>query len=222
MAPAATQDDAIHSLLTQGGLQEVCDIPHTWHSTTTWSSLDYITISTNTPLTTHSPYWDTTPWKAHLSGHALLGVTITSFGKVHNSRRRTPFPRFRKDNEKEYAERVASLLDNFPPSPISFTKACIAIHLASSPRYTKQSVPATHSLHKTYQLLVAHLHQWEKHSHQPINPHPLIASEPLWDRVLLVQRIASLKDTINNKARKRATLRCALFRKRPPSGPTGY
>jgi hypothetical protein len=97
----ATQDDALH----------------TWSSTTTWSSSDHITILTNTPLTTHSPYRDITPWEARLSDHALRAVTITSFGKVHNSRRRTPFPRFRKDKEKEYAERVASLLDNSPPHP---------------------------------------------------------------------------------------------------------
>ena len=212
---AVTQDEALHSLLTQGGLREVCNIPHTWNSTTTWSSPDHITISTSTSLTTHSPYKDTTPWEAHISDHALLGATITSFGKAHNSRRRTPFPRFRKDREKEYADKVASLLGNSSPSPITFTKACISTHLAlaSSPRYTKQASPATHTLHKTYQLLVAHLHQWEAHSHQPIQPHPLIASEPIWDRYSLIQRIASLKDSINNKARKRATLRCALFRK---------
>ena len=89
---AHTQDNALTSLLTQGGLQDVCDIPHTWSSTTTWSSPDHITISDNTTFTTHSSYRDTTPWEAHFSDHALLGVTITSFGKVHNSRRRTPFP----------------------------------------------------------------------------------------------------------------------------------
>jgi hypothetical protein len=134
-ASAITQDDALHTLLTQGGLQEVCDIPHTWNSTTTWSSPYHTTILSTTPLTTHSSYRDTTPWEARLSDHALLGVTITSFGKVHNSRRRTPFPRFRKDREKEYAERVASLLENSSPSPISFTEACISTHLAlaSSP-----------------------------------------------------------------------------------------
>ena len=114
---ALKQDEALHSLLTQGGLQEVCDIPHTWNSSTTWSTSDHITISTNTSLTTHSAYRDTTPWEASLSDHALIGVTLTSFGKVHNSRRRTPFPRFRKDKETEYAEGVASLLVDTPPLP---------------------------------------------------------------------------------------------------------
>ena len=119
----------------------MCDIPHTWNSSTTWSTPDHITISNNTSFTTHSAYRDTTPWEASLSDHALIGVTLTSFGKIHNSRRRTPFPRFRKDKETEYAERVASLLVDTPPSPISFTEACITTHLvlASSPRYTKQS-----------------------------------------------------------------------------------
>ena len=60
---------------------------------------------------------------------------------------------------------------------------------------------------------MAHLHQWDRHTTQPIRPHPLIATEPLWDRDALLQRIASLKDNINNKARKRTTLRRALFRK---------
>ena len=126
----------------------MCDIPRTWSSATTWSSPDHITISANTTLTIHSPYRDTTPWEAHLSDHTLLGVTIISFGKVHNSRRRTPFPRFRKDKETEYAEKVAILLGDSPPSPISFTKACISTHLAlaSSPRYTKQSTPG-HTLY---------------------------------------------------------------------------
>jgi hypothetical protein len=37
--------------------------------------------------------------------------------------------------------------------------------------------------------------------------------EPLWDREVLAARILQLKNNINSKARKRATLRMALFRK---------
>ena len=110
------------------------------------------------------------------------------------------------------------MLADTPPLPYpSLMPASqhISTHLAlaSSPRYTKQSPPAAHSLHRTYQLLVAHLHQWESHNAQPIRPHPLIATEPLWDRDALIPRISSLKDTINNKARKRTTLGRALFHK---------
>ena len=41
----------------------------------------------------------------------------------------------------------------------------------------------------------------------------MIQGEPIWDREALVARISQLKYSINNKARKRATLRMALFRK---------
>jgi hypothetical protein len=41
----------------------------------------------------------------------------------------------------------------------------------------------------------------------------MIQGEPLWDREALVARISQLKCSINNKARKRATLRMAFFRK---------
>jgi hypothetical protein len=37
--------------------------------------------------------------------------------------------------------------------------------------------------------------------------------EPLWDREALATCILQLKNTINKKARKHATLRIALFRK---------
>jgi hypothetical protein len=66
---AVTQDDALHSLHKQGGLTDVCDMPHTWKSTTILSSPDHITMTTNTPLTTHSPYRDTAPWVACISDH---------------------------------------------------------------------------------------------------------------------------------------------------------
>ena len=214
-ASAHIQHDALCSLLTQGGLTDVCDLPHTWASSTTWSSPDHIALSTSSPMSVHSPHLDNTPREAKLSDHALLGITLTSFGKVHNSRRRTPFPRFRRDKEREYVDRVTSLLGNSPPSNITFTNACMTAHmaLASSPRYTKQTTPTTHKLHKTYKLLVAHQHQLESAFNHYTKPHPLIQGEPLWDREALSDRISQLKNTINNKARKRATLRVALFRK---------
>jgi hypothetical protein len=107
------------------------------------------------------------------------------------------------------------LLGNSPPSNITFTNACMTAHmaLASSPRYTKQTTSATHKLHKKYKLLVAHLHHQKSVPVRQGNPHPLIQREPLWDKEALTTRIAQLKDTISKKARKRETLRMALFRK---------
>ena len=120
---------------------DTCHWPESDTENSLWTELDNnYTFHATSPITDSPPSG---------RGIILLSHNRCSFGKIHNSRRHTPFPRFRKDKETEYAEGVASLLVETPPSPISFTEACITTHLAlaSSPRYTKQFPPETHSLY---------------------------------------------------------------------------
>jgi hypothetical protein len=212
---AHTQHNALCSRLTPGGLTDICDIPHTWASPSSWSSPDHISLSTSSPLTAHSPYRDTTPWEAKLSDHALLGITLHFLWKSTQQPQENTLLPFQTGQGGRICGPGDLPFGDITPVQHHFINACMTAHmaLASSPRYTKQAAPDTHKLHKTYILLAAHLHRLESKFFRPSNPHPMIQGEPLWDREALVDRICQLKCTIDNKARKRATLRMALFRK---------
>jgi hypothetical protein len=131
-------------------------LPRLGHPQTTFHCPQHppcrLTHHTGTLIPGKLSSWTTLSWA---SQSPPSGKYTTAAGE-HPS-----FPRFRRDKEAENVNRVTPLLGNSPPSNITFTNACMTAHmaLASSPRYTIQAAPDTHTLHKTYKLLVAHLNR---------------------------------------------------------------